>query len=136
MAPNMRRKLPGTFLPHYLGEDAWRLSCSGSARVEVFVRGAGSQAADMFGAPDVHDIAIEWLAGGVLLTVSSAGRPDPLRAKSAIVHEPLPCLYEGLPLAGVDAKHRRFWRGIFWVMRIPGGRLLLGVLARRHSDSS
>ena len=57
------------------------------------------------------------------------------QAKSAIVHEPLPFLYEALPLASVDAKHRRFWRSIFRIVRIPGGRYLLGVLARRRRDS-
>jgi hypothetical protein len=101
----------------------------------VFVRGAGSPAAETFGAVDVHDIAIEWRAEGVSLTVNTAAQSNTLRTKSAIVHEPLPCLYEALPLANVDAKVRRFWRRIFRIVRIPGGRYLLGVLARRHSDS-
>lgn len=135
MEPNMRRQLPGTFLTHPLGDGAWRLSGAGSLPVEIFVRGAGSQAAETLGVPNVRDIAIEWLAEGVLLTLSAAGQSNTLRAKSAIVHEPLPALYAGLPLASVDAKMRRFWRRIFRIVRIPGGRFLLGVLARRHGKS-
>jgi hypothetical protein len=51
--------------------------------------------------------------------------------RGAIVHEPLPKLYAELPLAGFDERARRFWRRVFRLVRIPGGRHLLGVLARR-----
>ena len=40
-------------------------------------------------------------------------------------------LTEPDPLAGLDEKARRFWRRVFRLVRIPGGRHLLGVLARR-----
>lgn len=136
MGPNMRRNLPGRFVPCYLGEGAWRLSSGNPARVDVFVRGAGPQAAEVLGAPNVRDIAIEWRVDGVLLTVSSTRQPNSVMAKNAIVHEPLPLLYEALPLLSVDAKVRRFWRSIFRLVRIPGGRFLLGVLARRRRRGS
>ncbi len=135
MGPNMRRNLPGTFVTRYLAQGSWRLSASDHTAVDVFLRGAGSQAAQILGTPNVREIAIEWSCNGVLLTVSSADPPNIVEAKSAIVHEPLPFLYEALPLASVDAKHRRFWRSIFRIVRIPGGRYLLGVLARRRRDS-
>ena len=51
-------------------------------------------------------------------------------ATSAIVHEPLGHLYESLPLVKFDAKARRFWRRVFRLVRIPGGRYLLKFLAR------
>jgi hypothetical protein len=51
--------------------------------------------------------------------------------QSAIVHQPLARLYDGLPLAEFDSKTRRFWGRVFTLVRIPGGRHLLGVLARR-----
>jgi hypothetical protein len=51
-------------------------------------------------------------------------------AASAIVHEPLERLYESLPLASIDADARRFWRRVFRLVRIPGGRYLLKVLTR------
>jgi hypothetical protein len=39
-----------------------------------------------------------------------------------------------LPLVSFDDKARRFWRRVFRLVRIPGGRHLLGVLARRNRD--
>jgi hypothetical protein len=47
-----------------------------------------------------------------------------------IVHEPLGRMYESLPLAGIDANARRFWRRVFWLVRLPGGRYLLKLLTR------
>jgi hypothetical protein len=41
----------------------------------------------------------------------------------------LPKLYEALPLARFDAKARRFWGRVFWLVRMPGGRSLLKYFA-------
>ncbi len=65
-----------------------------------------------------------------MLTMTSAEQPRTVRAQSVIVHEPLARLYEALPLVTLDAKARRFWRRVFRLVRIPGGRYLLGALAR------
>lgn len=130
----MRRNLPGTFLTRNLEEGAWRLSRSESPPVDVFVRGAEPQATEVFRSPTLRDIAIEWRADAVVLTATSAAQPKIVIAQSAIVHEPLPRLYEALPLVSLDAKARRFWRRVFRLVRIPGGRYLLGVLARRTRD--
>jgi hypothetical protein len=80
----------------------------------------------------VRDIGIEWRAETVVLTMTSAEQPRIIKAQSAIVHEPLARLYEALPLVSLDAKARRFWRGVFRLVRLPGGRYLLGALARRN----
>jgi hypothetical protein len=40
-------------------------------------------------------------------------------------------LYEALPLAGFDATARRFWRRVFLLVRLPGGRYLLRLIAQR-----
>jgi len=80
---------------------------------------------------DAGDIDIEWQTAKVELWVMSSGRRTAVAAQSAIVHEPLAQLYEGLPLARTDPKSRRFWRRVFWLVRIPGGRLLLAAVARR-----
>jgi hypothetical protein len=80
----------------------------------------------------VRDIVIEWRAETVVLTMTSAEQPRIIKAQSAIVHEPLARLYEALPLASFDANARRFWDRVFRLVRIPGGRYLLGVLARRN----
>jgi hypothetical protein len=128
----MRRHLPGTFLTQNLGEGAWRLSRSEAAPIDVFLRGAQSGAAETLRSPAVCDIGIEWRAETVVLTMTSAEQSRIIQAQSAIVHEPLARLYEALPLVSLDAKARRFWRRVFRLVRIPGGRYLLGALTRRR----
>jgi hypothetical protein len=134
MKPKMRRKLPGTFLTRDLGEGAWRLSRGEAAPLDVFLRGAKFGAAEELRPPFVRDIDIEWRAETVVLTMTSAEQRSTVEAQSAIVHEPLAGLYEALPLVSLDAKARRFWRRVFRLVRIPGGRYLLGALARRARD--
>ena len=131
MRANLRRKFPGTLTAHDLGEGAWRLSRGGSTPLEVFLRGADFRAADTLRPSGISDVDIEWRAGNVVLTGTSAGRRNSISVHSAIVHEPLATLYEALPLVSLDGKARRFWRRVFWLARIPGGRHLLGILARR-----
>jgi hypothetical protein len=138
MKPKMRRNLPGTFLTRRLGDGAWRLSRSEAEPIEVFLRGAEPGAAEVFRPRVVGNIDIEWRTETVLerrtetvlLTLTSAEQLKAVRAQSAIVHEPLARLYEALPLVTLDAKARRFWRRVFLLVRIPGGRHLLGALAR------
>lgn len=131
MKPNMRRHLPGTFLAQDLEQGAWRLSRREPAPIEVYVRGADFRAAEAFRPSTVRDVDIEWGDEAVVLTVTSAGRRDIIDARSAIVHEPLGRLYQALPLVSLDEKARRFWRRVFRLVRIPGGRWLLRLLARR-----
>ncbi|HMH88482.1 MAG TPA: hypothetical protein VK523_07555, partial [Steroidobacteraceae bacterium] len=64
----------------------------------------------------------------VLLTFMSGDRVATVEAASAIVHEPLEHLYESLPLVSIDADARRFWRRVFRLVRLPGGRFLLRIL--------
>ena len=130
MKPKMRRNLPGTFLTRRLGDGAWRLSRSEAEPIEVFLRGAEPGAAEAFRPGVVGNIDIEWRTETVLLTMTSAEQLQAVRAQSAIVHEPLARLYEALPLVTLDPKARRFWRRVFLLVRIPGGRHLLGALAR------
>lgn len=101
------------------------------APIDVIVRGADTDAAEVFRPPTVSDIDLEWRAGTVALALTSAERRRSIRTQGAIVHEPLPRLYEALPLASFDEKARRFWRKVFRLLRIPGGRYLLGVFAHR-----
>jgi hypothetical protein len=131
MNPNMRCHLPGKFTAQDLGGGAWRLARRDPAPAEVLLRGADPRAAEVFSSQDVGDIDIEWQTASVELWATSSGRRTAIVSRSAIVHEPMAQLYEGLPLARIDGKSRRFWRRVFWLVRIPGGRLLLGALARR-----
>jgi hypothetical protein len=132
MKPKMRRHLPGIFLTQDLGEGSWRLTRGEDAPVDVLLRGAEFGAAEALRSPSVRDIVIEWRAETVVLTMTSAEQPRVMEAHSVIVHEPLARLYEALPLASLDANARRFWNRVFRLVRIPGGRYLLGVLARRN----
>jgi hypothetical protein len=134
MKPKMRRNLPGTFITRDLGEGAWQLSRGEAAPIDVFLRGTESGAAEVFRSPFVRDIDIEWRAETVVLTMTAAEQLRTVKAQSAIVHEPLARLYDALPLVSLDAKARRFWRRVFRLVRIPGGRYLLGVLSHRTRD--
>jgi len=143
MTPKMRRHLPGTFLTRDLGQGNWRLSRGGLQPVDVFLRGADSEAAEALRVISVSDVDIEWRDEAewrtqdvsrneaVALTMTSTERRRSIKTRSAIVHEPLGRLYEVLPLVEFDAGARRFWRRVFRLVRIPGGRHLLGLLARR-----
>jgi hypothetical protein len=132
MKPNMRRELPGSFLPRDLDAGSWLLSGDEPALAQVLLRGADPDAQEIFRSAAVSDIEIEWRARTVELTLTSAARRRTLHAQSVIVHEPLSRLYETLPLVILDEKARRFWRRVFLLVRLPGGRHLLRILAR-HS---
>jgi hypothetical protein len=131
MNPNMRCHLPGKFLAQDLGGGAWRLARRDLKPAEVLLRGTEPRAAEVLSAHDLGDIDIEWQAARVELWATSSGRRAAVASQSAIVHEPMAQLYEGLPLARTDPKSRRFWRRVFCLVRIPGGRLLLAAVARR-----
>jgi hypothetical protein len=131
MKPNMRRNFPGTFVARDLDRGTWRLSRREPAPMDILLKGARSGAADAFRPPVVSDIELEWQDGAVLMSMTCGQRRTSIETRSAIVHEPLTRLYDVLPLAGFDSKARRFWRRVFTLVRIPGGRHLLGVLARR-----
>ncbi len=131
MKADIRRNLPGEFLARDLGEGSWRLSSFSPGTIEVVLRGVQPGAADILRLPKLGDIDIEWRHGTAALTLSCAARRATIEARSAIVHEPLPRLYEALPLARIDARARRFWANVFRLLRIPGGRYLLGYFARR-----
>jgi hypothetical protein len=130
MSAKLRRNFSGAFLPQDLGNGAWLLSRLVPHEVKVFLRDAERSAQRSFGTAPLVDLGIEWHAEKVLLTFVAGEKVAGVMAASAIVHEPLERLYEHLPLAGIDADARRFWRRVFRLVRIPGGRYLLKALAR------
>jgi hypothetical protein len=134
MSLKPRRNFSGAFLPQNRGHGAWQLSRPSPHEINVYLRQAERGAERSFGTGPLIDLGIEWQAGKVLLTFMSQDKVASVEAASAIVHEPLPQLYEGLPLIDIDADARRFWRRVFRLVRIPGGRYLLKLLARsrRH----
>ena len=130
MSPKLRRNFSGAFLPQDLGNGAWQLSRAAPHETMVFLRDTQRDAQRSFGTGPLVDLGIEWHAEKVLLTFMSEQRVASVEAASAIVHEPLEHLYERLPLVSIDADARRFWRRVFRLVRIPGGRYLLKALAR------
>jgi hypothetical protein len=132
MAVQMRRKFSGAWRAHTPGDGTWRITASHTA-AQVIVIGADSGSVQACGTM-LHDLGIEWRGQDVRLTMMCAGREMLLEASGAIVHEPAPDLYAGLPLADFDARARRFWRSVFLMVRIPGGRRLLGLLAHASRD--
>jgi hypothetical protein len=132
MSPKLRRNFSGVFLPQDLGAGTWQLCRRAPHEVTVFLRDAERAAQQSFGTGPLIDLGIEWHSEKVLLTFMSGEKVASVEAASAIVHEPLDHLYERLPLVSIDADARRFWRRVFRLVRIPGGRYLLKALARRR----
>jgi hypothetical protein len=130
MSPRLRRNYSGAFLPHDLGQGTWQLSRAAPHEINVFLRDTERGAQRPFGTGPLIDLGIEWHAEKVLVTFMSGERVSSVEAASAIVHEPLEHLYERLPLVSIDADARRFWRRVFRLVRIPGGRYLLKLLVR------
>ena len=133
MSPRSRRNYSGVFMPQDRGSGAWQLSRPAPHEINVFLRDTEPGAQRAFGLGPLGDLGIEWHADKVLLTFMSGEKVASVEAASAIVHEPLEHLYERLPLISIDANARRFWRRVFRLVRIPGGRYLLKLLARSRS---
>ncbi len=128
MKAKMRRHFAGSFRCTEIGSGTWMLVQGNPQELQIIVRGAQSADMSPLGS-EVSGLSVEWLADAVCLSMSAHGRPASLQTDSAIVHEPLRGLYEQLPLAEFDDKARRFWRRVFALVRMPGGRFLLKYLA-------
>ena len=125
-----RRNFSGSFTAQDRGNGAWHLSRGAPHEIEVFLRGAQPDAAQVFGSTPLEGLCIEWQDKSALLSFTAGRGAGTVEAASVVVHEPLQSLYEGLPLATMDADARRFWRRVFRVVRFPGGRYLLRLLSR------
>jgi hypothetical protein len=133
MSSKKRRNFSGAFLSQEHGDGAWHLIRSAPHEATVYVRDAQRDAGNAFGLGRISDLGIEWKDEKALLTFTSGGRVSSVAAGSAIVHEPLGDLYASLPLAGIDADARRFWRRVFTLVRLPGGRFVLKLLTRSRT---
>jgi hypothetical protein len=126
----------GRFLARPLSPGTWLLTGTQPPALEILLQGVELDAAQTFSLANCAEASLEWQESGVLLRLSSATQSRDIKARSAIIHEPRPRLYEGLPLAEYDAATKRFWRRIFRIVRIPGGRYLLRMLARRNRSNA
>jgi len=124
-------RIAGDFRAQDLGSDAWALTTGVADGVEIQIGGAESDAAERLRGARLSAATVTWHSDGVSVALSSPEGLRQLKSRTAIIHEPLPGLYGGLPLAVLDERARRFWRRVFWLVRVPGGRRLLGLVARR-----
>src|ERR1700690_4325640 len=130
----MERTLTGNFRGVDLGAGAWRLTTGIPGGGEVYLGGTDAAAGSVLSAASPSVVIITWDAAGALVTLKSAEAIRTVKAKTAILHEPLARLYEGLPLVTLDDRARSFWRRVFWLVRIPGGRRLLRLISRRSAQ--
>ena len=135
MAVKMRRNFSGASSARVAADGTLRIVRREAPDVRIIVVGADPRRVKDW-STTLHDLEIEWQGKRVLLTTVTAGRAAMLEARNAIVHEALPDLYRALPLAAFDARARRFWRRVFLLVKIPGGRRLLGMLARSSRDET
>ncbi len=129
MKTNTRRNFSGVFTAEDLGKNNWRLTSDEPASVAVYLHGAEPLAASVH-KRRYENIGIEWRQASALVSMTTGDVVHYVETQSAIVHEPLERLYEGLPLAQFDARAQRFWRRVFRVVTLPGGRHLLRLFAR------
>jgi hypothetical protein len=125
----MQRLIHGPLEPRELSHGTWQWSAPGGG--EVLIRGAEPGAAEVLRSAAPRAMSVDWTRDGVLVTLITDAGPHLLRARVAVAHEPLVRLYETFPLMSFDSRARRFWRRVFFLLRIPGGRRLLGLVARR-----
>ncbi|HEX4152053.1 MAG TPA: hypothetical protein VHY75_07570 [Steroidobacteraceae bacterium] len=131
MSKKAERSVTASFEARELAVGVWHLSGGAPGGVEIVLGGAEPDARAALENLRASRAVIAWEHTGVLVTLTAAAGPRRIRAHTAILHEPRPALYEGLPLVKLDAAARRFWRRVFLLVRIPGGRRLLGLVARR-----
>ena len=98
---------------------------------EIYLSGVDRDAFAALDGATPSAVRVAWSDAGAIVTLISAGASTQFRSRTAMVHEPRPQLYEGLPLVGLDDAARRFWRRVFLMARIPGGRRLLRWIAQR-----
>jgi hypothetical protein len=127
-----QRSVSGPFSAQHQGNGVWQLTAGAPNPVQVHLRVAGPAAADALQDPGLQRLDFDWRHSGVEVTLTRSAGTAAFKARTVILHDPKSRLYESLPLAGFDSSAQRFWKRVFRLMRIPGGRLLLGVIARRN----
>jgi hypothetical protein len=128
----MKKTLPGPFSARNIGAGVWQLETGALSGPEIYLRGTGPDAHELLRDVSITAVGCEWRVDGVKVALTLANGVRYLTVGGAIIHEPRTRLYESLPLASFDSGARRFWKRVFRLMRLPGGRFLLGFIARRN----
>ncbi len=139
MSKNVERSIDATLTARELPGGAWQLSGGAQEGIDIILRGTEPEARVVLTGLRASRAVVAWHRngnrGGATVTLTTAGGPRQLRVRTLILHEPRARLYDGLPLVRLDDAARRFWRRVFWLVRIPGGRRLLGLVARRSGGA-
>jgi hypothetical protein len=132
MNTRIERSLTGAFHAVHLGADSWRLTTGVAGAAEVYLCGVDREAFAALDGSTPSAVTVDWADAGATVTLISAGAAvAQFKSRTATIHEPRPLLYAGLPLVVLDRAARRFWRRVFLLARLPGGRQLLRWIARR-----
>jgi hypothetical protein len=135
MNTGTERSFRGDFRLRQSGPGAWLLESAAPGGPEIHLFGVEPESARHLQSPTATRVALVWAPGRVSATLVTSSGARLLRLRAATVHEALPRLYGSLPLERLDARAQRFWRRVFFLVRIPGGRRLLGLMARRAGGS-
>jgi len=126
----LQRSLLGEFRLHTVSNDCWRIDNLAPPHESLWLRGVDARAAPM--PPRFDRLTVVWQPDGrIALTLANGAEALTVGASCALLHEPRERLYDSLPLPAYTSRTARFWRRVFRLVRIPGGRLLLSWLARR-----
>jgi hypothetical protein len=129
MNTKVERMPTGLFRATHLAADTWRLT--GTDSTEIYLSGVDRDAFAALAGATPGAVTVAWSDAGATVTLISQGAATQIRSRTATIHEPLPQLYRRLPLVMLDEAARRFWRRVFLLARLPGGRRLLHWIARR-----
>jgi hypothetical protein len=131
MSTRIERTWTGAFRAAHLGKDSWQLRVGAAGSPEIYLSGVDRNAFAALDRATPSAVTVAWSDAGATITLLSSGASTQFRSRTATVHEPRPQLYQGLPLVVLDAAARRFWRRVFMIARLPGGRRLLRWIAQR-----
>jgi len=131
MKPLRQRTLLGPILAEHLGGGLWQLTAAGAHTAQVFMKFAPGVSSAALNDPAIRRLDLQWRLAGVVERVTGRNGVAMFEVGTAIIHEGNDQLYGALPLAGFDTKARRFWKRVFLLMHVPGGRYLLRWIVRR-----
>lgn len=139
MSNNVERTVTASLTAREIAGGAWQLSSATPGGVDLILCGVDAGARAALTGVRAERAVVAWRREGArdaaLVTLTTAGGTVRVHARTVVLHEPQALLYERLPLVRLDDAARRFWRRVFWLVRIPGGRRLLGLVARRSGGA-
>jgi hypothetical protein len=127
----LQRFLTGEFHVEASGNETWRATNRRAPGQIVLLRHIEAEA-PLSAPATAETVTVTWNAGQpVVVTFSRGLQTVTVAAGAVFLHEPTGQLYAGLPLPTFTPAMRRFWRRVFLLVRIPGGRRAVGWLSRR-----